>query len=155
MFAMSDAWLTAMLVALVAVSIVLFGLLVWGVLKGIRAYNGWAERSLARQYDGVEVHEQPEPGDVLLVFHTYHGLLAWVVQQEHRAVLPRDEAVKLLDRLHRFNLGWGLLSYGALYVPFVTYGNYWAQRRSFRKQAARNAGEPFAAADAATSDGSR
>ena len=40
----------------------------------------------------------------------------------------------LLARLLRFNLTWGMLSYGLLFVPFLAIGNYLAQKRSIEKQ---------------------
>jgi hypothetical protein len=36
--------------------------------------------------------------------------------------------------LLRFNLTWGMLSYGLLFVPLLAIGNYFAQKRSIAKQ---------------------
>jgi hypothetical protein len=92
---------------------------------------------LARQYDGIEVHDQPEPGDVQFVYHTYHGFLVFFIQNEHRVSCSPQNANLLLGRLLRFNLTWGMLSYGLVFVPFVAFFNYLSQKRSIRKQAAR------------------
>jgi hypothetical protein len=45
-----------------------------------------------------------------------------------------DEAREALRRLNRFNLRWGMLAYGALFIPLMSYAIYLAQRRSVRKQ---------------------
>jgi hypothetical protein len=59
-----------------------------------------------------------------------------VTQDEHRVSAPIAEAEKLLNRLWRFNLSWGLLSRGFLFIPFLATGNYLTQRRAIRGQAA-------------------
>jgi hypothetical protein len=95
----------------------------------------FARRPLERCFEGIRLHAMPEPGDVTFVYHTYRGLLLWFTQTEHRVVAPPEDAEKLLKRLLRFNLTWGLLSYGLIFIPFVSYGNYRAQLRSIRQQA--------------------
>jgi hypothetical protein len=91
---------------------------------------------LGRCFRDIQLHELPAPGDVTFVYHTYRGLLIWFTQTEHRVIAPREDAEKLLKRLLRFNLTWGMLSYGLIFIPFVSYGNYLAQRRSIAQQAA-------------------
>lgn len=89
---------------------------------------------LAKRFEGIELHESPHEGDVQFVFHTYHGFLAFFVQNEHRVSCSPDDARELLSRLHRFNLTWGLWGAGMIFVPFLTFGNYYTQKRSIEKQ---------------------
>jgi hypothetical protein len=98
---------------------------------GLRTF---ALKPLHRCFDGIGLHQDPQPGDVLLVYHTYRGLLLWVTQDEHRVLAPAADAERLLGRLLRFNLTWGMLSCGLLFIPFLAVGNYYAQRRSIREQ---------------------
>jgi hypothetical protein len=92
---------------------------------------------LAQRYAGIEVHDLPIPADVQFVYHTYHGFLIFFVQTEHRVSCAPQSARTLLGRFLRFNLTWGMLSYGLLFVPFLAFSNYLAQRRSIGKQEAR------------------
>lgn len=85
---------------------------------------------------GVEDPPGAGTGLVAVVFHTYYGFLAFVIQTEHRFWAPPDDARQALLRLHRFNLTWGMFAYGALLIPLVSYGNFLAQRRSIRRQKA-------------------
>jgi hypothetical protein len=91
---------------------------------------------LNRCFRGIQLHESPDPGDVSFVYHTYRGLLIWFTQTEHRVIAPREDAERLLKRLLRFNLTWGMLSYGLVFIPLVAYGNYVSQRRSIAEQVA-------------------
>jgi hypothetical protein len=94
-----------------------------------------AERALARCYDGLGVAPVPRsPRDVRVVFHTYHGSLFEFVQIEHATFLPPDEAREFLRRLNRFNLTWGMLCRGALFVYFLSPLNRFLQLRSIRRQ---------------------
>jgi hypothetical protein len=94
-------------------------------------------------FNDLRVHETAEPGDVLLVYHTYRGFLLTVTQEEHRIFAPAADAERLLGRLFRFNLTWGTLSRGLVIIPLLAIGNYYAQLRSIRKQssAATSAGQ--------------
>lgn len=94
-------------------------------------------KTLRRRYDGIEVHETRQDGDVALVYHTYRGFLFWFVQDEHRVFASPGDAERLLGRLLRFNLTFGMMSYGLAFVPFVAIGNYIAQKRSIQKQRER------------------
>lgn len=116
-------------IAIVA-TIVFFVLLGVLVLFGLRGYEALARRSLRRKYRGLTIHDVPQTGDVVVTYHSYHGLIAWVTQTPHQVALPPDDARRLLGRLLRFNLLWGLFSYGALFVPPIAILNYIAQRRS-------------------------
>ena len=123
---------------LLAVGILLVLVLVplYLLLGGLRTF---ALKPLRRCYDGIQLHEAPEPGDVQLVYHTYRGLLLWVTQDEHRVIAPPEDAERLLGRLLRFNLTWGMLSLALLFVPFLAISNYYAQRCSIREQSSKPA----------------
>lgn len=68
-------------------------------------------------------------------FHTYHGLLAFAVQTTHELRLPLSRARRVLDRLHGFNRTWGLLAYGVLVIPVLSYFEHRSQLRSIEQQA--------------------
>lgn len=91
--------------------------------------------ALRRRFDGIQVHEQPTFGDVSFVYHTYRGLLIWSTQDEHVVHAPPEDAEKLLKRLLRFNLTWGMISSALLFVPFLAISNYRTQLNSIRTQA--------------------
>lgn len=120
-------------------------LLAVGVLHFFRSYERWAQKSLQRRYDGLDVHAPPQPGDVVIQFHTYHGCLAWFTQAEHLVALPPDDARVLLGRLLRFNLLWGLVTPGAVFIPVLSLLNYRGQRKSVAAQEAEGG---FTEADA-------
>lgn len=90
-------------------------------------YQALAARSLRRQYFGLAIHGVPERGDVRITYHTYHGFIAWFTQTEHRVVLPPSDARKLLGRLLRFNLVWGLVTAGVVFIFPLAIFNYFAQ----------------------------
>jgi hypothetical protein len=117
---------------LLAVPLLLIGLPLYLLFGGLRSF---ARRPLERCFEGIELHEKPVPGDVAFVYHTYRGFLLWWLQEEHRVIAPLPDAERLLGRLLRFNLTWGLLSKAMLFVPPLALGNYYAQRRSIKKQA--------------------
>ena len=75
-----------------------------------------------------------QAGDVSFVYHTYRGFLIWAVQEEHRVIAPPDDALILLKRLLRFNLTWGMMSYGMLFIPLLASAAYFAQKRSIKQQ---------------------
>jgi hypothetical protein len=112
------------------IAFVLPVLLLTGGLRKVGA------RALSRCFEGLTFHDRLEAGDVALVYHTYRGLLIWGVQTEHRIYAPPTDAEDLLERLMRFNLTWGLLSFGTVAIPFLAIGNYMAQRRSLARQVA-------------------
>lgn len=94
----------------------------------------FALRPLERAFEGIDWHLEPQPGDVFFVYHTYRGFRIWAIQTEHRVNAPADQALMLLKRLLRFNLTWGMMSAGMLFIPFVSLGNYYAQRRAIERQ---------------------
>jgi len=97
--------------------------------------KSFGRRPLERCFQGIRLHERREPGDVTFTYHTYRGCLLWCVPAEHRVVAPAEDAEVLLNRLLRYNLTWGMLSYGAVFVPSLALGNYAVQRRSIHEQA--------------------
>jgi hypothetical protein len=123
-------------VLVIAVTAVVFLVLGVGALYFFRGYEHFARKSLDRRYAGLSFHSEPQPGDVIVTYHTYHGFLAWFTQVSHSAVLPPDDARKLLGRLLRFNLTWGLVTPGALFIPPLSVINYFVQRSSIAHQEA-------------------
>lgn len=89
----------ALLVTIIAVGFACF-----------RGYERLARRSLERKYSDLQPRAQPNEGDVVLSYHTYHGLLVWFTQTPHQVILPPNDARQLLGRLLRFNLTWGLVT---------------------------------------------
>jgi hypothetical protein len=122
--------------AVIIASVAFYVPLAWLILKGYRWLRRLAEDSQGRAFDGLKVHDGPAPGLVGVVFHTYYGFIAFVIQTEHRFWAPPDDAREALWRLHRFNLNWGMFAYGVLLIPLVSFGNYLAQLRSIRRQEA-------------------
>ncbi len=112
----------------------------FAVLHGLRGYERVARKALAKRFQDLEIHPTPQPGDVLLVYHTYHGVLPWFTQIEHRVHLPPDRARELLGRLLRFNCIWGLTAHGGLLVLPLSLFNYITQAHSLSSQEAQAAG---------------
>ena len=127
----SDRFL--ILFVIFVVPAVLIGLPIYLLSGGLRTF---ALRPLQRCYEGIKAHDRPQQGDVVFVYHTYRGLLVWFTQDEHRVYAPPADAEKLLGRLLRFNLTWGMLSRGLIFIPFLALGNYFSQRRAIERQAA-------------------
>jgi hypothetical protein len=127
-------------------ALIIFGIvLAYVVLKIYLLFGGmqtFALNPLRHCFNGIRLHEAPEPGDVRVVYHTYRGLLMWVDQEEHRVLAPVEDAERLLRRFLRYNLTWGMLSKAFIFIPFLAVGNYYAQRRSIRVQSSRG-GAPF------------
>ena len=106
------------------------------VLYLFRGYERWAHRSLERKYRKRGLPRTPQAGDVLLSYHTYHGFIACFTQTHHAVYLPPQEARKLLGQLLRFNLTWGLVTYGSLLMIPLAIGNYVSQHFAIAKQVA-------------------
>lgn len=121
------------LLVILAVPCLLIGVPIYLLSGGLRTF---ALRPLERRFEGLDVHARPRSGDVYFVYHTYRGFLLWTTQDEHHVFAPPVVAEKLLGRLLRFNLTWGLLSVGMLFIPLLAVGNYFSQRSSIRKQTA-------------------
>lgn len=118
---------------MVAIPLVLIGAPIFVFTGGMQSF---ALRPLERCFGGLKLHETPQPGDVSCVYHSYRGFLLWFVQTEHHIHAPPADALKALRRLRLFNLTWGLLSYGLLFVPLLAIGNYYVQERSILRQTA-------------------
>lgn len=103
-------------------------------LWGITALQRRAANSLANIYAGLDLQAVQRPGDVVLLYHTYHGFLVFVVMTPHYATLPYADARRLLRRLLWFNCTWGLLAYCGLIIPVIGAINYLLQRRSIALQ---------------------
>jgi len=78
----------------------------------------------------------PGPGKVHFLFHKYSGFLIVFRQSRYDAVLPIDDVEVLMKQLIRHNLTWGLLSYGGVFVPVLTYFEWRSQKK--RNAAARS-----------------
>lgn len=123
-----------MVTAIVLISIVFCVALGWFILQAYRWLSRRADAARLRAFEGLKIHAGPAPGLVAVVFHTYYGFIAFVIQSELRFWAPPDDARKALWRLHRFNMTWGMLAYGMLVIPLLSMGNYLAQKRSIRRQ---------------------
>ena len=120
---------------IIAASLVSYVALGWVILQGFRWLRRRAELARQRAFDGLKIYSAPAPGLVAVRFHTYYGVLVFVIQSEHQFWAPSNDAMEALRRLHYFNLVWGHFAYGALLIPLVSFVNFLAQRRSIRKQA--------------------
>lgn len=103
-------------------------------LRFVRGYERRAQRALMRCYLGVAIHENQEPGNVVVSYETHHGLLAWSTQQTHCVVTNPGDARILLGRLFRFNMLWGSLCAGGLIFAPLALLNYVMQRRAITAQ---------------------
>jgi len=118
---------------MIVVGIVFYSLLGWGILRGYRRLSRSAGAALGRALEGLKIHPGPGPGLVSVIFHTYYGLVAFQ-QTEHRFWAPPAVAREALRRMHRYNLRWGMFTYGVLLILLLSYGNLLAQRRSIDRQ---------------------
>lgn len=118
----------------VAVVVAVFIGLAIAALFFFRGYKYVARRALERKFSNLSIHAAPQPGDVIITFHTYYGFIAWFTQTTHHVALPPQDARVLLGRLLRFNLTWGLFTWGAFFVPILSAINYLQQRRSIARQ---------------------
>ena len=66
--------------------------------------------------------------------HSYRGLLAYFVQTEHCIHASESHARECLKRLLKYNLTWGMLCPGMVFIPILAFGNYFTQRRSITRQ---------------------
>lgn len=120
----------------VAIALVVFGLLGFAILKGIRWFGAAPVRSQSRVFEGLTVYDGPAPGTVGVVFHTYSGFLFFVQQVEYRFWAAPEDARTVLSRMNKYNLTRGFFAYGALVIPLLSLANYWAQKRCIAKQEA-------------------
>ena len=117
----------------ISVPIGIIGFAVYLLTGGLYSF---ALRPLQRRFEGIELHDALKPGDVYFVYHTYRGLLLWFTMSEHHVSAPAADAQRLLRRLLWFNLTWGMLSYGMIFIPLLAIGNYFSQKRAIRDQMA-------------------
>lgn len=89
---------------------------------------------LQRCFEGLELHETAQPGDVTFVYHTYRGVLVCTVQEEHQVSAPPETARTLLKRLLRYNLTWGMRTNAVVFIPLLAVGNYFSQKSSIARQ---------------------
>jgi hypothetical protein len=104
------------------------------IVLAIRQLRMPFERKFRRVYDGLDVSATQRPGMILFRFHTYDGIVAWITRTPHVVFAPPDDARTLLSRLVRYNLTWGMLSFGGLFVPIFIYFGRRAQLQSIAVQ---------------------
>ncbi|MHC2068605.1 hypothetical protein ACYFX5_14160 [Bremerella sp. T1] len=90
---------------------------------------------LKRCFEGLELHETQQSGDVSFVYHTYRGLLFCTIQEEHHVFADPETAKTLLKRLLRYNLTWGMRTNAVVFIPILAVGNYFAQKGAIARQA--------------------
>jgi hypothetical protein len=116
----------------------LISVLVLALIGAIVVLVLWLRRSARaaqqRVYGGLKIYAEPAPGKIPVVFHTYYGFIAYVIQTEHRFWASPEDARVALWHLHKFNLVWGLFAYGARVIPLLSVSNYLAQKRSIDRQ---------------------
>jgi hypothetical protein len=121
---------------IVAVAIPLIGFT--GIFVAIVWFYRWYSRNAKQGIENIYIQfrpsDSPATGTVHVKYHTYSGLIAWFTQTEHSMYLQPEQARQFLKHLRNYNLKWGLLSYGCLFVPILTFGNYWDQMRAISKQ---------------------
>jgi hypothetical protein len=114
-------------------------LLAWagnGLGRLDEALARWGERDLARILGDYEDprSQAGDSGGVEILFHTYWGLLAHIVQHEHRYRLQPPQAKRLLRRLHYYNLRHGFLTWYAPVLALNSRLQYLRQLRRIRQQ---------------------
>jgi len=112
--------------AVIAFSVVFYGLLGCVILQGYRWLKRKAQTTQEAALEGLKIHDDPAPGLVEVVFHTYYGFIAFTHETKHEFWATPDDAREALRRLHRFNLVWGMFAHGAVLIPLVSYGNFLA-----------------------------
>ena len=127
------------LVSIGIITLVIVGTvgLIYALLQGYRWFSTKTSNAKALAFENVTVFNEAQPDLVEVKFHTYCGFLIFVEQEEHHLWATPDDARILLDRLHGFNLKWGLLAYGALVIPLLSAYSRMQQRRFIKKQVAR------------------
>lgn len=124
--------------AITVTAIVILGvIIVWGHRKFVAA----ADRAKAKLFNDAKVATTAMPGSVFVKFHVYCGLIVFCRQSEYQFWAPPDDARLVLSRMNRFNFTWGFFAYGALIIPILSLGNYWAQRFRISRQAAKIEGK--------------
>jgi hypothetical protein len=119
---------------IVVVGLTFWVMMIWGALKGYRWFRAHAESAQGILFDNSDISQHNSAGRVEVVFHTYYGLVAFVTQTEYHFWADPEEALRILWKLHKYNCTWGLLAYGAVVIPLISYANYIMQKRSIRHQ---------------------
>jgi hypothetical protein len=131
-------WSIELFIALLAVGLVLFVFASgFGIAWLMRRDDRIARGDFAALTSDLAIHDEPQPGDVALVYRTYHGFRLWVVPTEHRYILPTADARVLLGRMLRFNLTRGLQSAAGPLVVLPALVDYARQRRAIERQEAQ------------------
>lgn len=122
-----------------SIPIIALALLVFVPVAYLTGGFNWVGRSaLARRFEGIDIRLAPIPGDVAVRYHTYRGFIIYFICEEFRFFASAPEARKLLGRLLRFNLTWGLPTWGILFIPAAAIINYFLQLRSVAWQESQN-----------------
>jgi hypothetical protein len=131
--------------------ITLILIVVFLVAAGFFLFHSFRQpaRKFRRAYAGLQTSLQPGHGLVSIRFHTYDGFLVFFTQTPHEVYATPEDARILLGRLLRYNLTYGLLAAGCVFIPPISLGEYLTQRLQIRKQE-----KFFAAADAVRPPGS-
>ncbi len=124
-----DVILVILVVVLICIGVIIL------LFKAHSRFTEAANRARARIFEGIPVFYEPTPGLGEVGFHTASGVLVSVDQIEHHFWAEPDDARLILARLNSFNLTWGFFAYGALFIPFLSWGNYFAQRSRITRQA--------------------
>lgn len=136
-------WLVNLWIAFLAVVFIgLFIVVIIAIIKGLRWFERSSTNSQARFFQDVTAFVNLPPGLevppelVVVRFHTYSGILIYVLQYEHLFCATPTDARKVLWRMHWHNLTRGFFAYGILLIPLLSLANYWAQLRSISRQEA-------------------
>ena len=92
--------------------------------KALRDLYFWIQDQSACHQDEPFVHVQ---------FHTYSGFFVYTVQTKHDLVIPELIAHAVLKRFHRYNLIYGTIACGAVFVPILSYFELRRQRKSLKR----------------------
>ncbi len=142
-------WINLWIAFLVIVFIGVFIVVVMAIIKGLRWFERSVTNSQARFFEDVTAYVCPPseldaaPQQLVMVkFHTYSGIMIYVLQYEHLFWATPADARKVLSRMHWHNLTIGFFAYGILIVPLLSLANYWVQLKSISRQEAEISKQP-------------
>lgn len=82
-----------------------------------------------------QANPSTDPGPIVeIVYHTYSGFFIYTTQWRHAMQLPSHAARLMLSEMLRFNLTHGLLTMGAIFVPFLSWLEYRTQLRRIEQE---------------------